>query len=70
MTIYKHLHPRDDVDKLYVSRKKRERGNLPALKTALTHQNNDSKTTLKRTVKDRLQLPEIIAATQGSTAEQ
>ena len=33
MTMLKALHARDDVDKLYVSRKKGGRG-LPALKTA------------------------------------
>ena len=38
----KALHPRDDVDRLYVSRKEGGKG-LP-LKTALTHQYSDSKT--------------------------
>ena len=32
MTMHKALHPRDDVDRLYVSRNKGER-NLPASKT-------------------------------------
>ena len=47
----KALHPRDDVDRLYVSRKEGEEG-LPALKTALTHQYNDLKTTYKRAEKE------------------
>ena len=33
MTMHKALHTRDDVDRLYVSRKKEEE-DLPALKTA------------------------------------
>ena len=41
MTMHKVLHPRDDVDRLYVPRKE----DLPASKTALTHPYNDSKTT-------------------------
>ena len=44
MTMHKALHPRDDVDRLYVSRKDRGRG-LSALKAALTHRYNDSRTT-------------------------
>ena len=44
MTMHKALHPRDDVDRLYVSRKERGKG-LPALKTVLTHRYNDSRTT-------------------------
>ena len=41
MTMHKALHPRDDVDRLYISRKE----DLPALKTALTHRYNDKKAT-------------------------
>ena len=41
MTVHKVLHPRDDVDRLYVSRKEGEKRHLPALKTALTHRYND-----------------------------
>ena len=44
MTMHKALHPRDDVDRLYVSKKKGKE-DLPASKTALTHRYNDSKTT-------------------------
>ena len=44
MTMHKALHPRDDVDRLYVW-KKREEADLPALKTALTYRYNDSKPT-------------------------
>ena len=51
MTMHKALHLRDDVDRLYVSRK--EGGeDLPASKTALTHRYNDSKTIYKNTMED------------------
>ena len=40
MTMHKALHPRDDV-----YQEKREKVDLPASKTALTHPYNDSKTT-------------------------
>ena len=43
ITLHKALHPRDDVDRLYVPRKEGRRG-LAASKTALTHSYN-SKTT-------------------------
>ena len=36
MTMHKVLHPRDDVDRLYVSKKGGEEKDLPALKIALT----------------------------------
>ena len=42
MTMHKALHPRDDVDRLYVSRKEEEE-DLTALKTVLAHQYNDSR---------------------------
>ena len=48
MTMHKALHPRENVDRLYVSRKEGEE-DLPASKTALTHRYNDSKTTQKNT---------------------
>ena len=44
MTMHKALHPRDDVDRIYVSRKEGEE-DLPASKTPLTHPYNGSKTT-------------------------
>ena len=44
MTMHKALQSRDDVDRLYVSRK-REEEDSPASKTALTYPYNDSKTT-------------------------
>ena len=46
MTMYKALYPRDDVDKLYVSRKEGGRG-LTSIKTALTPRYNDSRTNRK-----------------------
>ena len=48
ITMHKSLHPRDDVDRRYVSRKEGGRGG-PALKTQLTHRYIDSKTTQKST---------------------
>ena len=51
MTMHKALHPRDDVDN-YMYQEKREGEDLPALKTALTHQYNDSKPTKKNTKDD------------------
>ena len=48
MTMHKALHPRNDVDRLYVSRKEGG-GDLPASKTPLTHPYNGSKTTAKNT---------------------
>ena len=39
------LHPKDDIDRLYVSRKKGE--GFANQKIALMHRYNDSKTTLK-----------------------
>ena len=46
--MHKALHPGDDVDKVYVSRK----DELSTLKTALTHQYYDLKNTLKSVDKD------------------
>ena len=43
MTMHKALHPRVNVDSLYVSKKRKEE-DLPVLKTALTHLYNDKKT--------------------------
>ena len=43
MTMHKTLHPRDDVDRLYQEKKAED--DLLALKTVLTHQNNDLKIT-------------------------
>ena len=60
MTMYKALNPRDDVDRLYVSRKE----DLPALKTALTHRYNDPKTIYKHTIEDWLQPSEKVLKTR------
>ena len=64
MTMHKALHPRDDVDRLYVSRKEGRRG-LAALKTALTHRYNHSKTIYKNTMEDCLQPSETILLYDG-----
>ena len=42
MTMHNILHPKDDVDRQYVSRKEGRRG---LACTAFTHRYNDSKTT-------------------------
>ena len=44
MSMYKALHPRDDVDRLYVSRKEGGK-DLKALKIASMHRDNGEKTT-------------------------
>ena len=54
MTMHKALHPRDDVDRLKVSRKQRGR-ELANIETAMTHRYNDSKTIYKNTMADPLQ---------------
>ena len=51
MTVHKALHPRDDIDRLYVSRKK-EGEDMPVMKTVLTHQYNDLKITYKSVEED------------------
>ena len=51
MTMHKAFHPRDDVDRLYVSKKKEEE-DLQVLKTVLTHQFSDLKTTYKSVGED------------------
>ena len=51
MIMHKALHPRDDVDR-YMFQEKMEEEDLPALKTALTHRYNDSKTKYKNTMED------------------
>ena len=43
MTMHKALHPRDDVDYMYLEKRGEE--DLPASKTALRHRYNGSKTT-------------------------
>ena len=59
MTMHKSLHPRDDIHRLYVSRKEGGRG-LPSIETALNHPYNDSKTIYKNMKEDSLQPPETI----------
>ena len=66
MTIHKALHPRDDVDRPYVSREEGEE-NLPAMKTALTHRYNDSKTIYKNTMEDSLQPSKTMLITRWTT---
>ena len=57
--MHKALHPRDDVDRLYVSRKEGERG-LASIEANV----DTSRTTLKSTKADWLQPPEMILTTR------
>ena len=50
MTMHKALHPRDDVD--IICQEKKEKEDLLALNTALTHHYNNLKTTYKSVKKD------------------
>ena len=49
-TIHKALHPRDDIDRLYVSRKERRRG-LASIEDNVDTSYGDSKTLLGGTIK-------------------
>ena len=51
----------------YIFQEKREEEDLPALKTTLTHEYNDSKTIYKNTKEDTLQPPETILITWCTT---
>ena len=62
ITMHQVFHPRDDVDRLCVSRKEGEE-DLPAL----MHQYNDSKTTMENTMEDSLQPSETIMITRWTT---
>ena len=64
--MHQALHLRDNIDSLYVARK-REEEDLPALKTALTHRYNVLKTTEENTKVDGLHPSESVLATQWTT---
>ena len=66
MNMHEALYPVDGVDRLYASRSEGDRS-LPVLKTALTHQYKDSKTTSKSTEEDWLKPPETILTTLRPT---
>ena len=66
VTMHKALHPRDDVDRLYVWRKEGGRGML-ALERALTHRYNDTKTIYKNMMEDSLHPSETILTTRWTT---
>ena len=51
----------------YTCQEKKELGELPALKTVLTHQYNELKTTYKTVEEDWLQPLETILTTRGPT---
>ena len=57
INILRHYIPETTLTD-YMFQEKREEAVLPALKTALTHRYNDSKTIYKNTNKDSLQPPE------------
>ena len=54
--MHEPLHPRDDIDRMYVLRNEEGR----SLRTALLHQHNDSQSTLKRAKRHYLQQTIII----------
>ena len=64
MTIHKALHPRDEV-----CQEEREEEDTKALKTALIHRYNDSKTILKSTEEEWLQPIETILTTRRSAGQ-
>ena len=66
MTMHKAWHPRDDDDRLYVSRI-RDEEDLPLLKTALTHRYINSKTIYENMIEDTLQPSETIMITRWTT---
>ena len=68
MTMHKALPPRDDFDRLYQEKKEEE--DLLVLKTVLTRQYNDLKTTYKNLEEDWLQPPETILTIRGPTERQ
>ena len=69
MNMHKALHPKDDVDRLYVLRK-REEEYFPALKTTFMHRYNDLKNAKKSAGKDWLQSTEAILTTRRPTEQQ
>ena len=69
MTIHKELHPRGNVDRLYVSRRECGRG-LACIEDSVDESNNDSKTTQKRAEDNWWKPPETILTTRGSVEHQ
>ena len=59
MAMDKALHLRETIDRIYVSRKKKEE-DLKAFKIASMHQYSDSENTSKSAEEDWLQRPETI----------
>ena len=57
MTMHKALHPETTLTD-YMFLEKMGKEDLPALKTALSHRYNDSKTIYKNTKEDSLQPPD------------
>ena len=66
-TIHKALHPRDGINRLYVSRKE---GGRYLLKIVRKHLYEDSRTTLKRSKKDLLLLTVTTQTTYEQTEQQ
>ena len=63
LTMHKALHPRDDIDRQYVSRKEGGRG-LASIEDSVDASIHDSKTIYKNTMEDSLQPSEIILITR------
>ena len=66
MSMHKVLHPRDDVDRLYVSRKEGG-GGLVIIEDSVDARYSDSKTTLENTKEDGWQPSENILTTRWTT---
>ena len=66
MTMYKSFHPRDDVDNIC---QEKEEEDSSGLKIVWIHQFDDSKTTLKTSLENRLQRPETTQTAQELTKQ-
>ena len=69
MTMHKALHPIDDIDRLYMSRKRSERG-LDNIEDNVDAPIQWLEDCIKNAEKDWLQPPETILTIQGSTERQ
>ncbi len=66
MTMHIALHPKDDVDRLYVSRKEEGR-RLASIEDSDDASNHDSKNIYKNTMDDSLQPSETLLITRWTT---
>ena len=69
MTMHKALHPRDDIDRLYVSRKESGR-RFVSIEDSVDSSIRRLEDCIKKAKKDWLQWLETSQATKGSTVQQ